>query len=175
MKRNNYFEYLCEIVGKACQYSELLAYLHDMEFYSVVPRDDNREGDGLDLRNQYFEKCRKGGDHRLDFPHFYGASVLEVMISVAQRIEFSLLDSRWEKGTDEWFWVLIDNLGLTWCDNEGFDSVVVEFRVTNMLNRAYGRNGEGSLFPLRSCSGRDVRNMEIWYQMGAWMEENYPI
>ena len=53
---NSYFDFLWNLVGRKKEYGRLLLYLHETEFYSLVPNDDNRGVDGEQLRNHYFDE-----------------------------------------------------------------------------------------------------------------------
>ena len=186
---NSYFDFLCHLVGRKYEYSRLLAQLHGVEFYSLVPNDDNRGADGEQLRNNYIDEVGPTGAPSLprrgnytdegtcDMPQ-ERCSVLEMLIGVANRLEFELLGGRYERPAREWFWVLIDNLGLDWCDDVAYSdretSKEVETKITDLLERQYDTDGEGGLFPLHHAQ-RDQRRVEIWYQMSAWVIENYPI
>lgn len=172
---NSYFDFLCNLVGRKYEYSRLLGHLHRVEFYSLVPNDDNRGADGEQLRNDYIDEVGPTGAPSL--PNT-GCSVLEMLMGLAKRLEFELLGGRYERPARELFWVLIDNLELDWCDDVAYSnrgtSEEVEAKIKDLLERKYDTNGEGGLFPLRHAQ-RDQRRVEIWYQMSAWVIENYPI
>jgi hypothetical protein len=44
--------------------------------------------------------------------------------------------------------------------------------LTNLVERTYQKNGKGGLFPLKQPA-KDQRRVEIWYQMAAYLNENY--
>lgn len=175
MLKNRYFVFLCSIVGRVYEYGQLLEHLHGIEFYSLVPNDDNRGADGEQLRTIFIDEVGPQGSSSLpDGP----CTVLEMLIGVAHRLEFELLGGRYERPACEWFWVLIDNLGLEWCDNVMHrgpkDCPEVDSKIKRLLDRQYSTDGSGGLFPLKVAHG-DQRRIEIWYQMSAWVIENYPI
>ena len=166
--RDRYFNFLCDIVGREYGYGMLLEHLHGMEFYSLIPFDENRGFDGIDFRDLYFENTGR-------VSNFAGpCSVLEMLLGVSRRLEFGLIDSEWERSTGDWFWVLLGNLGLDILDDVNFRPEIVDRKIDVLLERRYSSKGKGSLFPLRK-NGKDVRTMEIWNQMGAWVSENFPI
>lgn len=173
-----YFDFLCDIVGRTEQYGNLLARLYELNFYSLVPNDDNRAADGEQLRIIFLDEKGKANTAS-SFSDLIGAcTVLEMLIGVASRLEFDLSGSRWERTVGEWFWVLIDNIGLEWCDDMGWEmedrEQEVDERIDILLERKYGSDGNGGLFPLKNPK-KDQRDIEIWYQMSAWIIENYPI
>jgi len=176
MEENRYFDFLCSLVGRSNEYSILLDELHGIEYYSLIPNDDDRGEDGKHLRQLFLDEVGPHGSSSLPKSD---CTVLEMLIGLSYRLEFETAQSRWEKKPSEWFWILVDNLGLSSWDNEGFDEhredweVPVE-QVGGMLSREYESNGIGGLFPLKDPK-KDQRRVEIWYQMSAYIMENYPI
>ena len=177
MVNDRYFNYLYALVetNNNRHFKMLLEQLYCMEFYSLVPNDDNRGVDGEQFRTLFIDK--EGPSRSLFVPEG-PCRVLEMLIGLAYRLEFEMLGGRFERPASAWFWVLIDNLGLKWCDNEAYlkDITVdqVDVIVLNMLERRYNEDGNGGLFPLIDPQ-KDQRRVEIWYQMSAWVIENYPI
>ena len=169
--RNRYFDFLCRIVGREDEYGKLLNDLHQIEFYSLVPHDDNRAEDGKQIRERFMDE---EGLHALSQSDLGECTVLEMLIGLSFRLEFETAQSCWEKTPDEWFWILIDNLDLTHCNDGRYSLAEVTKNVLNFLSRHYNSNGDGGLFPLNT-SKRDQRRVEIWYQMSDYILENYPI
>ncbi len=172
---NKYSDFLCMLVGKEDEYGKLLNELHQIDFYGLVPNDDNRGEDGKQLRERFVDE---EGQQGLSQSQLGECTVLEMLIALAYRLEFETEQSRWEKSPSEWFWILIDNLGLGWCEDSRMIQIVsvdeVHLTVNNFLSRHYKSNGEGGLFPLINPK-KDQRRIEIWYQMSAYILENYPI
>ena len=113
---NPYFDFLYSVVGRKSEYRHLLEELHELRFYSLVPNDDNREADGIQLRNKFIDEMSP--TKALSFPQ--ECTILEMLIGVAYRIEFELLGGRYERPAKEWFWVLINNLGIGSYTNDKF-------------------------------------------------------
>ena len=177
MESSRYFDFLCSFVGRTHQYSSLLNELYGIEFYSLIPNDDNRGIDGEQLRQKFIDEAGPTG------PRFLPSgpcTVLEMLIGVAYRLEFETAQTQWERTPEEWFWVLIDNLNLSFYDNKTYELnynncvVKVSKVINSMLAREYDNHGEGGLFPLKRAK-KDQRRVEIWYQMSAYVLENYPI
>lgn len=173
---NRYFDFLCGIIGRSQEYSILLDELHKIKFYSLIPNDDNRGADGLYLRSTFLDEVGPSWSPSLPTGQ---CTVLEMMVGLAYRLEFETAQSKWEKTVSEWFWILIDNLGLINYDNDAyFTNGKVETDIPKiidrMLAREYDADGNGSLFPLKNPK-KDQRRIEIWYQMTNYILENYPI
>lgn len=173
--KNRYFDFLCSIVGRTYEYSKLLGELHGTDFYSLIPNDDNRCEDGKQMREKFNDE---EGQQALSQSDLEECTVLEMLIGLCFRLEFETAQSPWEKTPREWFWILIDNLGLEWCDDalyeqlESRDEIITKVKI--FLDRRYKNDGNGGLFPLRNPR-KDQRRIEIWYQMSAYILENYPI
>lgn len=170
---NRYLQYLIDLVDGEEDYSNLLRQLFSIEFYAIVPNDDNRIADGLNLREIFFDEegLKQPPESFLDLP----CSMLEMMIGVSFRLEYDSVDSYWERPMEEWFWVLIDNLELgDYSDYGPYDEEAVANICDIFLRRGYRRNGKGGLFPLKYAK-KDQRLVEIWYQMSAYILEQFPL
>src|SRR4051812_34042095 len=103
-----YFHWLVEQVRagdghQAVTYWDVLRLMHVTEFIWIVPNDDNRIQDGLDLRDDFFHDRGEP----LDGGRFGPCSVLEVMIGLSRRLAF------YAGGEPEgWAWQLLCNLDL---------------------------------------------------------------
>lgn len=176
-----YLSWLMSLV-KSKKYSEhdiLLESLWRQEFYSAFPNDDNREDDGRRLREMWADEV---GENLGDTAEFGPCRALEMMIAISNRMEFELDGSRYNKSAADLFWELVKNLGLGQYDNytminaNGWDHIHENLQI--WLDRDYGKDGVGSLFPLknwRQNSPKGQNRVEIWYQMCSYLLENYPI
>ena len=54
--------------------------------------------------------------------------------------------------------------------DENFNEHLVRRNISNFIERRYSRNGRGGLFTVRHCI-KDMRNVEIWYQMCWYLDE----
>jgi hypothetical protein len=175
---DDYFLWLCRLIENQDKhnYFILLEKLHHIDFEWTVPNDDNRESDGIELRDRYIDAYGLGFYERITLGQH--CSVLEMMISISERMEDIMLDEYDESYTiDYWFWELIKNLGLyEYYDESNIDyfEYNIEVKVYTMLRREYNYNGLGGLFPLKNCTD-DQRNIEIWYQMQAYLIDKYHI
>lgn len=156
-----------ELANPTKTYWTLLRCLYTTEFIWFVPNDDNRKVDGRALRDEFLEEA--GIVSADDFWMQLECSILEMLIGLSRRLSFEAEGS--ESG---WFWRLIRNLGLQNCtdyrDGMPFPQEQVEVTLHDLMWRLYHPNGQGGLFPLEHPT-RDQRNVEIWYQMSAYILE----
>lgn len=146
----------------------LARQLFKKEFFWYIPNDDNRAEDGKALRLDFLAESEIDGD-----PEWMsiGCSMLEMLIGVAKRLVFM-----WDGDISQWFWEMIDNMGIHQCDdwlyarNPEVEDIVEEAMHT-VIWRLYSYSGHGGgLFPLHDPP-KDQRTTEIWYQMGAYIIE----
>lgn len=171
----DYFHWLCELVNveqEEKSYWLLAKDLHRMPFYSLVPHDENRAMDGVTMREEYlnFVNCPKYVSIDLE-----ECTVLEMLVALASRLNYETEGTHEEEdNTAEWFWEMIDNLGLTDFSDDNYvreDGIVkVDDILERLVQRRYAWNGKGGLFPLDSPQC-DQRKAEIWYQMNAYLME----
>lgn len=162
---DRYLSWLISLIdhkGKSRVYSRLLEYLYFKDFEYTIGNDDNRAADGEQLRVQFLGKT----NHK-------GCSCLEMLVALARRCERDIMgDPEEPDKAYKWFWIMIRNLGLDELDNRNFDEGEADYIVDRWLERRYKKTGKGGLFPLR-YSEEDQRKVEIWYQMCAYLNENY--
>lgn len=191
----HYFEWLCDIVGVYKEednvggyydsepgYWYLLRRLWRTEFLWVVPNDDNRIADGLDLRDLYFNGDSDGLNRSSE-----SCSVLEMMIGLAKRMDDMLQMPDEGPNLRIRFLELLDNLDLLVFEDSRYsnknrdpealyryqsDMKKIDRILDNLVGRKYAKNGVGGLFPLTNPTG-DQRTVEIWYQMNQYLIENY--
>jgi len=179
---DQYFNWLCSkivVEREDNTYRVLACRLHSIDYSWFVENDDNRGEDGMKFRELFIE------DQGLGFAEWSvlnskPCSVLEMLIGISTRMG-DMLDSADDEdylGIKRWFWELINNLELADYTDALYYSpragrhVKVEEIIDTLLNRSYGRNGVGGLFPLRFPRG-DQRKVELWYQMDAYIRERY--
>lgn len=164
-----YFHWLCshiQIPDNGRSYEGLLTIMHMREFVWVVGNDENRIEDGRELRTFYLNR-RQIEDHegvRTD-----PVSFLEVLIGLSARVAFMVSEK-----PDEWAWKLIENLGLHRMSDEELSEENVDKihdKLDAVIFRTYDVDGSGGFFPLLVPTN-DQTQVEIWYQMAAYVEEN---
>lgn len=151
-------------------FHDLFERLHNTEFVWVVPEDDNRVQDGLDLRTEFLNEL--GRNPQRELRTFFssmqkGASVLEVMVALSRRIAFTAGGR-----PRDWAWQLIENLRLQKMSDPFTDqkSRKVEEVLESLIWRTYDKDGLGGFFPLNDTL-EDQTKVEIWYQMQKYVME----
>ena len=155
-------------------YNLLIKDLHRKPFRWFVPNDHNRAYEGKNLRDIFSEQedipyedvCDSVGDE---------VSMLELILALAFRCE-SILDGGADVPADEIFWGLLTNIGLDMFTDDEYhrrgSTEMVNQILDRIIDRKYHRSGRGGLFPLK-FSKKDQRKVELWYQMSAYLVENY--
>lgn len=174
-----YFRWLLGILGFkepiSCRYNSMLSYLFSTDFKltdPIVGHDDNRLNDGFDLRAMYSDNFTSP-----EQPQIFDeeVSVLEVLVAFAMRIDDDVMYDG-NLRASKWFFIMIDNLGMTnFTDDELGLSWTIddEAQIIDIwMSRQYGPSGKGTVFPINN-TGIDQRNVEMWYQMQEWFNENY--
>lgn len=172
MNEKKYYNWLTSLInvdGRGDNYENLLEQLHLSIFSEdtavLIPNDANRIVDGIGLRERYCDRYRVKDENRI-FEN--SCSVLELLIGLSIRME----DQFGIKDRVSWFWEIIGNLKFTSFEDDSYSYKDVEKAINKLLMRRYRKNGEGGLFPLLYPS-EDQRKIEIWYQMNAYLNENY--
>lgn len=163
--RERYFEWICRAVGGMEGHLKLLRLLHGTEFRYSIPMDGNREEDGIELRYRFGREKGYAEQKVASVLDCRPCSVLEMMAALAIRCERDIMGK--PDGIDrtgEWFWGMVDSLGLGGMDDGSFDEGQAADVIERFLSRGYSRDGRGGLFTIKGC-GRDLREVEIWYQM----------
>lgn len=138
-----------------------LAWATAYEFF--VPNDDNRATDGIDLRIR-FER-----ESSVVLPDLEECRLLEFFIALAIRMNETVYNNEDPDRVCDWFWELMENIGAD-AHKQNLSVLAIIFRRLN--RREYHDDGtNGGLFPLENPR-KDQRDVEIWYQMMAYLMEN---
>lgn len=173
-----YFEWLYSQVGtvrlkhSSTTYWNLFRILYQKEFVWFVPNDDNRAEDGRSLRYEFIEEMELDPRRDRGLRDWFGlpCSFLEMLIGLSRRLAFE--DGG---GPADWFWHLIETLDLKiYADNIHIPVEKVQDILDRVIWRTYRRDGQGGLFPLRHAR-EDQREVEIWYQLSAYLLEQQRI
>ena len=173
----DYFDWLYNIIDDSdYRYEDLINHIHNYQFNeetaTLIDRDRNRIEDAKQLREDFItEQLSREDKDLVDIFRNQSCSLLEVLIALADRMEDVMKIGRFPI----WFWEMLSNLGLEEFDNEHFNRRSLK-KVDEIINRwydhGYDYDGVGGLFPLKDPP-KDQRKEEIWYQMSAYLVENY--
>lgn len=190
-----YWQWLCNIIGldSIQTHSYLLGFLFSELFCAFCEDDYSRMQDAIDLRETFclgeddYSRMQEDIDsrknfrlnnprERLYFPVFSAnmgpANVLEVLVAFCIRIENDIAcDPRNEPNPGKWFWIMMENLGLTQYDDNRFDEDIVREIVDQFLERHFMPDGRGGLFIFKNPSV-DARELSLWEQLCAYINEN---
>lgn len=170
---NSYFDDLIDLIDDRDvrrNYISVLKLLYDTEFVFFIDEDINRLYDAKNLRTEL------GG------PVVRSLSVLEVMIALAKRchedIMYGCVFDDQPSSIAYWFWVMMDNSGLSELEErQAIHTDIFKHKFDEIMNivihRKYDYYGNGGFFPLRHPE-MDQRFCELWYQLNAYLLENYP-
>lgn len=148
-------------------YWDLLGIMFEKEFVWLIPNDDNRIVDGLDLRVEF---CYAQHIRPNSLKNLGPCSFLEVLLGLSRRLAFTAGGS-----APGWAWILVTNLEL----HRMADPVSQRKRrqIHDILDaciwRTYTPDGMGGFFPL-AWPDEDQTQVEIWYQMASYFEEIHP-
>lgn len=138
----------------------LLYVMAAVPFRYDIQLDKNTEYYGLQLREQFFKETGQTAASN-DMP----CSLLEAIVAIAHCIEWNIFYDPDEDKTQQWFWIMMDNLGLTQLPDNVMDIC------NRLLDRDYGPYGEGSLCgPIGN--GDDIRVMPFYAQCELWIVKN---
>lgn len=160
-----YFRWLCRPLDRQLSIhfdEDTLRVMHRTPFWSVVDNDRNRSLAGLRLREEFLYYNPDMENHPdANLWLAFDCSILEMMMALSKRLVYQAGGS-----TAGWMDTMMSNLGLPASPSE-------TRRILRRLNeRTYEPDGTGGLFPL-SYPLEDQRDVEIWYQMSAYLIENY--
>lgn len=165
-----YLLWLCSLIvhdGRDCRIlrnKKMIQSLFYESFHHFVPNDDNRASEGQGLRDKFMDDEER---QMIRQSYFRPCSVLEMLIALSERMAFELFNPMEESDPDvpNCFWEIINNLKLK--PNQSNAAII------HRLNkREYMESGLGGMFPLEDHR-EDQRAVEIWYQMMAYINENY--
>ncbi|MBO7449749.1 MAG: hypothetical protein J6U54_05210 [Clostridiales bacterium] len=149
-------------------YDDLFWHLLNRNFTWSVRNDDNRAGDGIELRHRYL---RSGGalqEKEMKEP----CSILEMLAALSIRCDREILGDPDVDKSDKLLWVMLENLGLDVYDDSYYDPEEVDDILDIWLLRRFDKYGNGGIFPVTKV-GRDQRKVEIWFQMNDYLNENF--
>lgn len=174
-----YFDWLCIKIGinpnnPNRNYSKMVTMLHGINYIPMMAMDENRANAGIQLRVDFMNRHGLYGSSTNRGP----CTLLEFLIALASSMNFLMGNDDNPHHTEWYFWRMIRNLGIRKFTDDYWESfngeLYVEDAADRIINRQFGRNGEGGLFPLKGDYG-DQRRTEVWQQMQYWLGENSDI
>lgn len=170
---SDYFDWIYDMMcdGIDESYRQLFEFLHHCQFTWIMPEDASRSADGIQFRYQY--------GYLYDIPSSvisdtFGdspCSVLEMLAALAYRCEDSIMcNTEFGDRTAQWFWGMLASIGISNQADSVFDVAYVKRRIFIFLNRKYKKNGRGGAFTIHD-STKDMRRVDIWYQMCYYLNE----
>ena len=184
-----YFEWLLNRIGVDSNdpngYELLCSVLYDTAFYPLVEMDENRWKDGIRYRLIFANEIENGRQPDTNMTADYlddmlgGCTALELILAMAERMQYEMEGSRYDAPVYCWFCELISNTGLDiYTNDELLTNENAYFEIEDILNRLifrhYDYSGEGGLFPL-SHPMEDQTRTELVIQMNNYLLENYDI
>ena len=87
-----------------------------------------------------------------------------MMVALSIRMEKDIMeDLRYGDRTSQWFWTMVNNLGLGSMTDSKFNEEEADYIIDRFINHNYEPNGKGGLFIVDG--DEDLRDEEIWVQM----------
>ena len=177
---DDYVYYLYRIVQNGGEnHRKLCVELFKNRFFitrSAPKRDVDREKDGLELRKEWSNDSLDG-----EF-HIIPCTMLEMIIGISKRMSEQLMDEDGEDKTAQYFWEIMENLGLTCMDDDnfGWETGLAQKKIAKtceiLCKRQYNPDGTGGgMFPMPGVFGINQKKMEIWYQMQDYINWKYRI
>lgn len=149
-------------------YVDLLRLMFEKDFEWLIPNDDNRVMDGRDLRSDFCYTRNASLDALSELGE--GASFLEVLIGLSRRMAFAAGGQAYD-----WAWTFLSNLEL-----QGMSDPLTRRKAKQAedildacIYRKYKPDGVGGFFPL-AWPDEDQTQVELWYQMAAYINELHP-
>ena len=174
-----YFEWMYHLVcsenrqRNKISYKRLLYFLYTVVFTPIMDMDDSRQIDGIKFRYRFAFENGYPDTYVDEYLNRDACSVLEMMIALAARVENEITDNYlYGNRTGQWFWSMINSLGLNHMDDRNFDHNYCEEVIDNFLARRYEPNGKGGLFTLEHPYS-DMRYVDIWCQFMWYLDENF--
>lgn len=171
-----YFDWLYSNIADPRERNPLYSHkllcerLYKTPFEWFIRNDENRAEDGRALREEFLELSRER--HPDNHWMVLDTSIFEMLIALARRASFQ---TDWS--TEEWFWHMMKNLEIDkYVDARYHDAIddAIRRSIRRVIDRSYHPSGRGGIFPLRDPE-RDQRDVELWYQLSAYILENIDV
>lgn len=178
MTRNErkYLFFLAESVeldNRTRHYSLLFEHLFKVPFElnEHYELDVDRVRNGIDMRIDWAENNLKG-DELEEFLDGFGPgiSALEFFVSMSKTISDILY---FDPKLGQFFWQMIDNLGLDCMNDDEFDQEIVDNILRNLWLRNFKKDGSGGgLFYVPNCKF-DMRKLDFMASTNLWISYTF--
>ena len=152
------------------RWSVLTDILLDVEYVAIVKGDQNRAEDGLYLRSEFNHE--EDANLNMDAP----ASVLEVLVALACRMEREYVGDSEENLAYEIFEMFMDSMGLTWAASRPLGDVELSKKelkmVSQILDSWLQNDGSVSIFPVTEYELPELEGKQLWQQMLFFIENS---
>lgn len=150
-------------------YDKLINHLFHKSFvFFENTMDGNRFDDGISLRYRFGSRCGYDDSVISSIIDNRDCSVLEMMVALAIKMDNIMDDFEHDDRIGDWFWIMIKNLGIFQCDDDHFDSIVVEEALNKFMQREIDEDGSGGLFIVPGSTR--MNRLDIWYQMHEFLK-----
>lgn len=172
-----YFRWMTHLVcdngyGGRLSWRKLFCLLHETEFIYIMDMDSNRADDGTDLRYRFAYEFGLSKQEVTDYLDDRPCSVFEMMVALACRCEEQIMDNpEYGNRTGKWFFTMLKSLGLSHMSDRYFVRRDAQDILARFMRREHDESGLGGLFAVRNPK-EDMRDIEIWYQMMSYLEED---
>lgn len=171
--------YFIWLKDKVCQhdprfnrYDNLLRWLFYHPYKFLLPRDEYRGSDGIQLRYSF------GLEKNIDQPIIASeldcnqCSLLEMFAALIMRSSYYAMENPEDKWISQTFWMILDNLDLLGETDDRFDEAYVENAIHIWEWRLYEYDGTGGGMVHLKYPREDLTHVELWYQMMWYITEN---
>lgn len=178
-----YFEWLLSRMGIENYVLDTLRIasveLHQVSFVVDIPKDGNRLLEGAKLREEFEDEYTFGVRNR-SYLNEKSVSLFEVLITLAEHMSDNMTDE--DKPAGEFYEEMLQNT-LIYANAHAISETRqpllgeqyknhIHSIAHNIMFRYYDKDGKGGFFPLKKPD-KDQRKVELWYQMQAYLMENY--
>ena len=179
-ERQKYFDWLVENVeldDKTERYGDLLEYLDTVNFDHFIwcKLDENRVECAKEMRVEWAQNNLTVREYErlseeLEDEFGGGISFLEFLISMVKTMSETMY---FDNHFADFFWPIIDNLGLDCMTNEEFDGGVIDGVLLILKDRKYCRDGSGGGLFFVPNSTFDMRKIDYLKQANLWLSYNF--
>ena len=183
--KTEYLNYLMNKLQVSGIYYDVCKILQDTAFIPILPMDENRSYECLELRKEFIEWSGNVPENIEILNYELGyrgtGTMLELLVVLTFYIHYNLLESEYDAEPSKWFLEMLENCGILpwaingWLDDEKAKNIKSILSIINM--RRFNWDGEGSFFPIRFPQSPhcDQRYEELIVQANNYIADKYDI